>query len=80
MLKKKMIACVNYFPVESAYQWKGKIEHSREVVSIVKTKKENWGKVKSAVEKRHSYETPCIIKIDVEFNKAFAEWVGRVSI
>ena len=79
LLEKKMIAFVNYFPVESAYQWKGKIENSREVVSIVKTKRDNWEKIKKAVEKIHSYETPCIIKIDAEFNKGFADWVGKVN-
>ena len=77
LLKKKMIACVNYFPIESSYFWKGKIENSKEVVSLLKTKKENWKKVKDEVEKIHPYETPCIIKIEVEANEEYAKWIKK---
>ena len=77
LLKQKLIACCNYFPVESSYLWKGKVENSKEVVSIVKTKKENWKKVKEAVIKMHSYDVPCIIKIEAETNDSFAKWVKK---
>jgi len=77
LLRQKLIACCNYFPVKSAYQWKGKIENSKEIVSIVKTKKENWKKVKDVVTKMHSYDVPCIIKIEAEANNSFANWVNK---
>lgn len=77
LLKKRLIACVNYFPIESAYWWNGKITNSKEIVSIVKTKKENWTKVKKAVEVIHSYETPCIMKIETESNKSYADWIKK---
>ena len=76
LLKKRLIACANFFPIESAYWWKGKIETSREVVAILKTRKANWNKLKAAVEKIHPYETPCIIKIPVRANADFQRWVG----
>ncbi|MFZ2187817.1 MAG: divalent-cation tolerance protein CutA [Candidatus Moraniibacteriota bacterium] len=75
LLKEKLIACVNYFPIESAYWWKGKIENSKEIVSLVKTKKENWTKVKKIVLAIHPYETPCIMKFEVESNKSYADWI-----
>ena len=75
LLKKKLIACVNYFPIESSYQWKGKIETSKEIVSLLKTRKENWEKVKREVKKIHPYETPCIIKIKAEANGKFVKWI-----
>ncbi|PKN01211.1 MAG: divalent-cation tolerance protein CutA [Elusimicrobia bacterium HGW-Elusimicrobia-1] len=75
LLKKRLIACANFFPIESSYWWKGKIETAREVVAIVKTKTSNWPKVKSAVEKLHPYETPCIMKIPVRANAAFEGWI-----
>lgn len=77
LLKQKLITCVNYFPIESAYWWKGKLENSKEVVSIVKTKKSNWKKVKEVVTKMHSYDIPCIIKIEVEANKEYANWINK---
>lgn len=77
LLNKKLIACANIFPIKSSYWWKGKIENSDEVVSIAKTKKENWKKIKSEVKKIHSYEVPCIIKMDVEANEEFEKWINE---
>ncbi len=77
LLKDRLIACVNYFPIESAYWWKGKIESGKEIVSLMKTKKENWTKVKKAVETMHPYETPCIMKLEVKSNKAYADWIKK---
>jgi periplasmic divalent cation tolerance protein len=75
LLRKRLIACVNYFPIKSAYWWKGKIENGKEIVSLLKTKKENWMKVKKEIEKNHPYETPCIMKIEVESNADYAKWI-----
>ncbi len=77
LLNKKLIACANIFPTTSMYEWKGKLENTKEVVAIVKTKKENFEKVKNEVMKIHSYECPCIAKIDVEGNKEFENWVMK---
>ena len=29
LLKRRLIACANYFPVASVYRWKGKVEESK---------------------------------------------------
>lgn len=76
LLEKKFIACVNFFPIQSQYRWKGKIETAREVVSILKTRKADWKKVKRYIEEHHPYETPCIIKLaEVEANESYASWI-----
>jgi len=80
LLGKKLIACANFFPIESAYWWKGKIVSAKEMVSLVKTRKENWIKVRGAVKAIHPYETPCIMKIEVEANQDYAEWIYRETI
>lgn len=77
LLEKRLIACVNYFPIESSYWWNGKIENSKEIVSLVKTKKENWNKVKKEVEKIHPYDVPCIMKIEVGANEKYANWIKK---
>ncbi len=75
LLRDRLIACVNYFPIESSYWWKGKIVTGKEIVTLVKTKKENWARVKKAVEAIHPYETPCIMKLDVTSNLSYAKWI-----
>ena len=76
LLQKKLIACANFFPITGSYCWKGKIENSEEIVSFLKTRKENWEKVKSEIKKIHPYETPCIMKINVEANEDYESWIN----
>lgn len=75
LLSKKLIACANFFPIESSYWWKGEIESSNEIVSLVKTKKERWDEIKEEVKKIHPYETPCIMKFEVEANEDYESWL-----
>ncbi len=80
LIKKRFITCVNYFPIKSSYWWKGKIENSQEIVTMFKTKKENWEKVKSEIEGIHPYDIPCIMKFDVESNKDYESWINSESV
>lgn len=77
LLDKKLIACVNFFPIQSSFWWKGKIDNSNEIVALLKTKKENWKVVEEEIKKLHSYETPCIMKFDVEANDDYEKWVNE---
>jgi len=80
LLQQKMIACVNYFPIKSSYWRKWNIESSEEIVSLLKTKSNNWEKVKKEIETIHPYETPCIIKINVEANDKYESWIINETI
>jgi periplasmic divalent cation tolerance protein len=78
LLKKKLIACANISPIDSLYWWKGNLEESKEYVLIVKTRKENWNKLKTEVKRIHSYSVPCITKINVNANKEYEDWLRSV--
>lgn len=75
LLEKKLIACANYFPIESSYWWKGVIETNAEIVSLLKTRTENWEMVRDEILRIHPYETPCIMKMNVEANDSYAKWI-----
>jgi periplasmic divalent cation tolerance protein len=75
LLGKKLIACANMFPIKSLYRWKGKIENSKEVVLIAKTKQQNYEKIKKVVKQLHSYSVPCIMKIDAVANEPYYKWL-----
>lgn len=79
LLKKKLIKCANFLPIKSSYWWKGKIENNNEIVTILKTKKENWKKVNLEVKKIHPYEIPCIMKLNVESNKEYESWIKNLK-
>jgi periplasmic divalent cation tolerance protein len=76
LLKKRLIACANIFPIDSMYWWKGKIEKAKEVVLIAKTRKENFEKVKEEVKKIHPYSVPSIEKLEVETNEEYEKWLN----
>jgi len=77
LLLKKLIACANILPTESLYWWKGKIANEKEVVLVAKTVDVNFKNIKKEVEKIHSYDIPCIVKIPAEANKNYFDWVKK---
>ncbi len=75
LLNKKLIACSNIFPIESIYQWKGKLNEEKEIVLIGKTTSEKYKSIIKEVESVHSYECPCIIQIPIHVNKKYGNWL-----
>lgn len=78
LLKLKLIACANFWTVESIYRWNNKIVSGKEVAVYLKTRKENYKKVEAAIKKLSSAEIPCIFEIDVDkVSKQYADWVRK---
>lgn len=75
LIEKKLVACANLFPIQSAYRWKGKVVVEGEWVSLVKTIPERWEAVCRLVEELHPYEVPCIMKYEVAANAAYENWI-----
>jgi|SRR6185369_10832068 len=80
LLEKRLIACANYFPIQSSYWWNEKIQNAEEIVSLFKTRKENWEKVRDEIKSMHPYETPCIIRLDLEANTEYETWVQEETV
>ena len=77
LLEKRLIACSNMFPIKSMYWWQGKIQNDNEIIIIAKTNEKNFTKVKEVVKKLHSYEIPCILKIDAKANSDYERWAEK---
>ncbi len=75
LLNQKLIACVNIFPIESAYWWQGAIAKDGEFVAIFKTRSEYWERIKTEISRLHSYEVPCIMHWTVTANEAYEAWI-----
>ena len=80
LLRKRLIACANIFPIKSMYWWQGKIANDNENVIIAKTSTKNFKKVVSEVKKIHSYEIPCILRINATANKEYGAWANKEMI
>ena len=78
LLKKRLVACCNVFPIESFYHWQNKIISDKEVVLIVKTLEKNFKKIEKTVKQLHNYKIPCILKIPIGgANKDFLNWLEK---
>ena len=62
LVEERLIACANLLPgVRSLYRWKDQVADEREVVVLMKTRKQDWTALLSRLHDLHPYETPeCI--------------------
>ena len=78
LLKKKLIACSNMFPIESMYNWKGKLYNEKEYVMILKTKKKLFNQVSDVIKKNHSYKVPCICTWNIgKLSKEYKNYIDE---
>jgi periplasmic divalent cation tolerance protein len=58
-LHQRLAACANLMPgLESHYWWRGKIESSREVLLLFKTRAARLRKLEQLILAEHPYDTP----------------------
>jgi periplasmic divalent cation tolerance protein len=64
LVDERLIACGNVVPgMRSIYRWKGDIADEREVLCVLKTRKQDWTALLSRIHELHSYETPEVIAV-----------------
>jgi periplasmic divalent cation tolerance protein len=61
LVRERLAACINYFPVQSIFWWKGEVEESGENAVIAKTRAELAEKVVQRVKELHSYQIPVTV-------------------
>ena len=76
LLKKRLIACANVFPIKSMYWWQNKIVNDDENAILAKTNNKNFDKIVKEVEKIHSYRIPCIVQFDAKSSKKYENWAN----
>jgi len=65
LIEKRLAACVQMFPIESMYPWKGNICDEIEIILFIKTNSYFFERVKKAIKEIHNYEVPEIIQIPI---------------
>ena len=65
LVRGRLAACVQLFPIESIYTWKGEVCDGNEVLLLIKTRSVLYEKLVSAIRKNHSYDIPEIIKLPI---------------
>src|SRR5205085_12517724 len=81
LLDRNLIACGNVVASRSIYKWNGEIVDGGEFLLVAKTTQAQAEAAAHAAEALHSYEVPCVIRLDVaNVNRAYHLWVqGHVG-
>ena len=82
LVSKKLAACVNMVKnIESVYQWQGKIEHTKEILLIIKTRQSLFSQLEQAIKELHNYELPEIIAVPVDTGETnYLNWIQSATL
>ncbi len=77
LVERRLAACVNILErMESVYRWKGKVEEAFERLLVIKTAREKFSALQTAVRELHSYEVPEIVALPlVDGLEEYLGWI-----
>jgi periplasmic divalent cation tolerance protein len=78
LVENKLAACVNIISsVQSVYRWNDQVNRESEVLMIMKTERKRIKELEKAVRSMHSYQTPELIAVKVEYGlPAYLTWIS----
>lgn len=78
LLEKRLVSCCQLSDIKSSYHWKGKIEHTKEYLLQMKSKKNLYKEIETEILKNHSYETPQLVVYDiVNGYEKYLNWIDQ---
>jgi len=77
LLDRKLVACANVVEdIQSFYWWKGKVERSREILLLMKSRSELLEEIVRLVKENHSYEVPEVVALPIlGGNPDYLRWI-----
>src|SRR5438128_3068203 len=78
LVERELAACVQVLPqMTSIYRWQDHVERSIETLLLIKTTRELYSAVESAIKTNHHYQTPEIIALPIEAGStAYLAWLA----
>ena len=79
LVKAELAACVNVLPgIRSIFRWAGKVSEEREVLLIVKSRSDLFGRLAAEVKRLHSYQVPEVIAFPIAYGAAdYLAWIRK---
>ena len=66
LVEERLIACANLLPgARSIYRWKEGVQDEREVVVLMKTRKQDWTALLSRLHELHPFDTPECVAVRI---------------
>ena len=78
ILDRKMGAGVDYWPVNSMFNWQGQLKQLPQIMLSIVTFEKKLEDVNDLISNQHSYSVPMIAGVDVRrINRAYREWMTQ---
>ncbi len=78
LLEKRLVACVQSYPIQSQYHWQGSIVKENEILLHMKSKSSLFKEIKEVIEVLHNYDTAEIIMTPImAANEAYLNWIDK---
>ena len=66
LVEERLIACANLLPgARSIFRWQDQVKDVREVVALMKTRKQDWAALQSRLHELHPYDMPECVAVRV---------------
>jgi len=66
LVEERLVACANLLPgARSIYRWRAAVKDEREVVVLMKTRKQDWTALVSRLHELHPYDTPECVAVRI---------------
>lgn len=77
LIEQNLAACINILDkVESIFSWDGKLCEEKEVMLIIKTKREHFTRANHLIQKLHSYNVPEVVALPIiEADETYLKWI-----
>lgn len=77
LVQERYVACAQIVPwIESVFMWNNKLETAQESKIVLKTRLENYDKIRQIIEQNCKYEVPEITWFKIAGgNKAYMDWL-----
>jgi len=81
LVKSELAACVNILPgVRSIFRWEGKLSQEREVLLILKSRADLFGRLAAEVKRLHSYQVPEVVAFPISHGTAdYLAWIEKTT-
>ncbi|MDA9101113.1 divalent-cation tolerance protein CutA [Omnitrophica bacterium] len=78
LVRQRLVACVNLIDkAESIYWWQSKIQSSREVLLLMKTRQSCYKELEKTLKKHHSYDVPEVVAIPLAAGSSdYLKWLA----
>lgn len=82
LVERRLAACVNVLaPCRSVYRWEGRTESAKEVPLLIKTTRDRYDALETAIRAHHPYELPEIVAVSVVRGlPAYLDWIAAETV